>query len=209
MREKYINIITCLIFIYSLTLSTPATTPAYTYVSDDILRQKFHKSQEIEICKETKDMNRGANYTEYIIPFKTKNFKSYMPHTLFSQNSLQYKIQEMSRTDNDGLRVVDERYCVAIGSYFGTEIGQYFDLVLENGTTIPCVMADVKADVHTDSLNIATTANGCVSEFIVSLDNLKKIVKKAGNISILKKEWNSPVVSIRTYKKNILNGGNL
>ena len=214
MRKKCINTIICLIFIYLLILTALATTPVNTYQSDDISKQKIHKQQEIKISKiiafkseEIKDINCDVNYTEYIIPFKTKNFKSYMSHTLFSQDSSQYKIQEMSQTDENGLRVVDERYCVALGSYFNTEIGQYFDLVLENGTVIPCVMADAKADAHTDDLNIATVANGCVSEFIVSVDDLKESVKKAGNISILKEEWNSPVVSVKTYKKNILDGG--
>ena len=72
-------------------------------------------------------------YTAYAAPY-TSGMKSYMPYSvgdksIFTQSSNQYKLQELCNTGNYGIRQYNGRYCVAIGSYFGTAIGQYFDLI--------------------------------------------------------------------------------
>lgn len=164
-------------------------------------------------------INIGEGYvcSEYIVSsieyqdyeIYSNGFKSYMPYrvntdSIFGNRTKQYEIQELAWTDSDGLRVVGGRYCVAIGSYFTIEIGQYFDLILENGTVIPCVLADGKADFDTDEKNIYTQSNGCVSEFIVDVDSLDRDVRLSGDISRVCEEWNSPVVTVRLYNENIL-----
>ena len=90
------------------------------------------------------------DYTIIDVPANS-GFKSYMPYTaITSKNSNQYKLQHTEAyTGEHGIRQVDGRYCIALGSYFGKEIGTYYDLVLENGTVIPCILADRKADIHT------------------------------------------------------------
>lgn len=45
-------------------------------------------------------------------------------------------------------------------------------IVLESGEVIPCVLADVKDDEHTDSLNQYTVANGSIVEFVVHTNTL-------------------------------------
>jgi hypothetical protein len=144
-------------------------------------------------------------YQEYTIPAHD-DFKSYMGYELITdQSSNQYFLQDNhAYTGNYGIRMVGNRYCVAVGSYFNTEIGQYFDLVLENGIIIPCVMGDLKADKDTDSSNIFTS-NGCCSEFIVDSATLHSTAKLTGNISDLNENWNSPVIKIKVYSNNILN----
>lgn len=141
-------------------------------------------------------------YTDYSICDR-RGFKSYMPYTsITSKSSLQYKLQQISYTGNYGIRQCEGRFCVAIGTAFGTEIGTYFDLILENGEVIPCVVSDFKADIHTDSKNITTVANGCVSEFIVDSQELYSKAKQIGNISYCN-NWNSKVEKIRVYEKNV------
>lgn len=135
---------------------------------------------------------------------KENHLKSYMGYTYFSKSSNQYALQQMATTDEKGLRVVDGRYCVALGTHFTDQIGQYFDLVLENGTVIPCVLGDIKADIHTDATNVQS-ANGCVSEFIVDESMLDYTVKYTGNTSIAYENWDSSVVEIIIYDYNILN----
>lgn len=140
-------------------------------------------------------------FKEYSVP-ETSGFKSYMPYeAITSKSSPQYKLQhEKAYTGKNGIRQVDGRYCVAIGSYFTDEIGTLFDLVLKNGTVIPCILADQKSDKDTDSQNIITRHNGCLSEFIVDINNLKSSIKKMGDVSYFNKKWNSPVKSIRVYE---------
>lgn len=133
------------------------------------------------------------------------SFKSWMPYSaITSTGSPQYKLQKMAYTGNYGIRMVNSRYCVALGSYFGVGIGQYFDLVLENGTVIPCIMADQKADIHTDGSNIVTVANGCMSEFVVDYSALNRYAKRDGNMSSCCDTWNSAITQVVVYDKKVM-----
>lgn len=132
----------------------------------------------------------------------TRGFKSFLGYNVFGSSTKQGKLQECATTTEEGLRVVDGRYCVAMGSYYSTSIGQYFDLVLENGVVIPCILGDGKADCHTDSTNRVTIHNGCISEFIVDERNLNSTAMFRGDVSFCKEGWNSPVDYVRVYDKN-------
>lgn len=146
---------------------------------------------------------KKIDYIIYDVP-EYSGYKSWMPYTaITSTSSPQYLLQsEYAYTGTYGIRQVDGRYCVAIGSYFTENIGQYFDLILENGTIIPCILADQKADEDTDNDNIFTSWNGCATEFIVDTDSLKYEAKRDGDISSCCDEWNSAVAEIKVYKKN-------
>ena len=140
-------------------------------------------------------------------------FKSWMSYkAITNKSSKQYKLQQIASTGFGGVRVVDSRMCVAIGTAFGTEIGTYIDLILENGTIIPCIVGDIKDQKHTDSSNVFTivTKNKktyCCSEFIVDTKQLDKNAAKAGDISYADDNWDSPVVSIIVYDENIFEKG--
>lgn len=139
-------------------------------------------------------------YIEYNVPY-AKN-KTWMPYTaITSKSSKQYKLQQIAYTGKYGIRMIDDRYCVALGSHFGCEIGQYFDLILANRTVIPCIMSDQKDNRHTDSANIITVDTNCLSEFIVDRHALNYEAKRDGDISSCRNEWKSHVVKIRVYKK--------
>ena len=127
-----------------------------------------------------------------------------MPYTtITSKSSQQYKLQKIAYTGTYGIRQYDNRYCVAIGTAFNADVGTYFDLILANGTVITCVVADIKADRHTDSNNMITVANGCLTEFIVDSSALNRNAKRMGDISYCNEDWNSRVEKIRVYDKNV------
>ena len=131
---------------------------------------------------------------------KTSGLKSYMPYkAITSVSSSQYKLQQQAYTGKHGIRMVNGRYCVALGSFYTNRIGQNFDLVLENGTVIPCVLADQKADKDTDGNNQVTSHNGCMSEFIVDSNSLDKTAKRMGDISYCEECWKSPIKQIILY----------
>jgi hypothetical protein len=140
----------------------------------------------------------------YDIP-SNRGFKSYMSYkAITSKSSKQYKLQHTyAYTGTYGIRQVNGRFCVAIGTAFNAEIGTYFDLILKNGTVIPCIVSDVKAKKDTKSDNITTASNGCVSEFLVDMSSLNRNAKRDGDISSCTKEWDSSVVQIKIYKRNI------
>lgn len=138
---------------------------------------------------------------QYAVP-PTTGFKSYMGFmTITSKNSDQYKLQSKAETDYNGIRTVDGRYLIALGTHFGGKIGQYVDLKLDDGTVINCILGDVKADKDTDINNIVTTHNGCCSEFIVDPKVIPDNVKITGNVSRLYDNWGSPVHSVIMYDK--------
>lgn len=145
-----------------------------------------------------------VSYETYDAP-KNSGFKSFMDYRVITNtDSKQYKLQQCySKTGEYGIRMADSRYIVAIGTYFTPDIGQYFDIILENGTVIPCILGDQKADADTDSDNIITKHNGCMSEFIVDSDALNKDVKFHGDMSYCLKDWDSPIKTIKVYNRNI------
>lgn len=151
--------------------------------------------------------NKELNYKCYSVPL-TSGFKSYMSYTaITSKSSPQYKLQQQCRTGLHGIRVKDGRYCVAIGTGFNANVGTYFDLILTNGTVIPCIVADIKADKHTDSNNMVTKASGCLTEFVIDSSKLNKNAKCMGDMSYCCDKWNSRVEKVRVYEKNIFKEG--
>jgi hypothetical protein len=149
-------------------------------------------------------------HREFTVP-KNRGFKSFEPYNNFNPKYKQYKLQQHAYTDEYGLRKVNERYCIALGTYFFENvdndiIGTYLDLILENGEVIHCILGDIKDDKHTDANNITTTKNGCLSEFIVDKNKLIPYVKTMGNISYTKQVWQSPVAKVIVYEKNFFDG---
>lgn len=123
--------------------------------------------------------------------------KTVLPYKAFGKNTNQAKLQSLCQTNEVGLRVYDGRFTIAVGTYFNTAIGQYFDLVLENGTVIPCIMGDLKADIHTDSRGLFTEASGCMTEFIVD----RTYLPNKNSATYCYEEWNSKVVNVIVYNK--------
>lgn len=119
-------------------------------------------------------------------------FKAYMSYkTITDKTSFQYKLQKEAYTDEEGFRKFDNRYCVAIGTAFDVQVGQYFDAQLKDGTIIKCIVGDIKADCDTDKTN-TFTSQGCCLEFIVETNTLNSTVKITGDCSNLYDEWDSP-----------------
>ena len=138
-----------------------------------------------------------ATYKEYSISNDKR--KSYMDYTcITSKSSPQYKLQQKAYTDSNGVRAVDGRYCIAIGSYYTKTIGTYIDLVLENGTVIPCIIGDHKQDIHTVD-NHKIGLDGGFAEFIVDTDKLNSDSRLHGDVSYSTDGWLSNVESIRLY----------
>ena len=163
-------------------------------------KKKIGYIQRKYISKKIKTIN-------YTVPMYS-GYKSWMPYTaITSTGSPQYKLQhQYAHTGKYGIRMVNDRYCVAIGSYFKCSIGQYFDLVLSNGTIIKCIKGDEKADKDTNGANIFSR-NGCATEFLIDRGALASSIKRSGDTSSACKKWKSRVAKIKVYKDNILKGG--
>lgn len=146
-----------------------------------------------------------VDYEVYYIP-EYSGYKSFMGYSKITDaSSPQWLLQEeYAYTGDYGIRMINGRFCVAIGFAFNPKIGQYFDLILENGTVIPCIISDEKDPYDTDEDNIFTSDNGCCTEFVVDTDVLNSRASIMGDISYCDENWMSPVEKIKIYDKNVL-----
>lgn len=209
-NEEYIGYLTSNINVRSEPSTDSEILEVYPF-NQKIQYQKYndewveiqYKSGIAYICSEYIS-DEQLDYIEYIAPI-TSGFKSYMPYTaITSKSSPQYKLQCKAYTGDYGIRMYDGRFCVAIGTGFNANVGTYFDLILANGAVIPCIIADIKANNHTDSNNMVTKASGCLTEFVVDSSKLNKDAKRMGDISYCCEEWNSRVEKVRVYDKRAL-----
>lgn len=109
---------------------------------------------------------------------------SYMDYRKVTDKStINYKIlnDESAYTDEiTGIRVSNDRYCVAVGSGIASP-GDKIDVYMQNGNTIHCIVGDAKSDAHTDEAthtyhvggyenDIFYPGDGSVMELIVDKD---------------------------------------
>ena len=131
---------------------------------------------------------------------QNNSFKSYMDaDTITSRNTDQYKLKAKYVIDEQtGIWTVDERYCIAVGSYYTQSIGTYIDVVMENGSTLHCILGECKRNRDTDYTN-RQNPNGSVVEFIVNTSSMPSMVRKMGNCSYACEEMKGEIKSIIVY----------
>lgn len=121
----------------------------------------------------------------YDVP-TNNSFKTYMSYkAIKNQSSAQYALQQKCTTTEEGFRVYEGRYTIALGTYYTKSVGTYVDVYLVDGTVIPCIVGDIKSDAHTDSTNRQIPVNGNVVEFIVDTDVMDSSVLASGDISTI------------------------
>lgn len=136
-----------------------------------------------------------VKYTSLGVPNLNTSFKSYMDYRCITDSrSSQYKfIQQWGWVDEQGfmkcsgerdLGINDDYYLIALGSYYGTQIGTKYRITLDNSRIIYGVLADCKADVHTNSTNQYIPHNKNIVEFVVDVSRLNKDVKYHGNANV-------------------------
>ena len=234
MKVKYILLSVLLILMIIPTQKTEAKQRikwyvGYTNAQADIINESEEVIETVNFntrlkyarfnskyCKVKLDDGYGYVLTELVsdkkfkyksITIKSHGFKSYTSYrALTRKTSLQYKLQqEYAYTGDYGIRQVNGRFCIAVGTAVTKNMGQYVDVILENGTLIPCVVADQKADQHTAKDRITTAHNKCVCEFY--LDTVLPEIKECGDVSKACPEWQSPVCEFRVYPVNVFEEG--
>jgi hypothetical protein len=177
----------------------------------------FGDDKFVKICYKKKDAYVSKDYLQKKNPMKNgikkmayradkagrKSLEDY--HNITAVSSAQYKLQTCSETDSKtGLRKINGRYMIAVGSYYSHNIGQYVDVVLENGTIIPCVIGDAKQDIHTtDGCSIGL--DGGAVEFISDFHQIPKICYQWGSMSYNPYEdWYSSVKYLVIYDIDLI-----
>ncbi len=113
------------------------------------------------------------NVPNFLSGCRSSNITYMGYNKITAKSSPQYSLQRESLTTTDistGVRTFDGRYMIAVGSAYADHIGQYLDLVFEDGTILPCITGDFKANIHTDPSNRFHSVDGSVAEFIIDYD---------------------------------------
>lgn len=122
------------------------------------------------------------------------SFKTFMDYrAITNTSSAQYKyVKQWGWRDEQGfmrasgerdLGITDDYYLIALGSYYGTEIGTKYRITTDTGNVFYGVLADAKSDRHTNSTN-QYARNKDVVEFLVDTRYLNKTVRRMGSANV-------------------------
>ena len=133
-------------------------------------RKKEEKwNREVEYCKQ-QEVNVFENWRTNLgngkSNSKTRTHMSYTAVT--SHSSMQYKVLNSAdawSSEYTGLRMVGDRYCVAVGLKYGVA-GDKIDLVMEDGSVVKAIIGDIKARKDTDETNMFQKDDGSIVELI-------------------------------------------
>ena len=138
------------------------------------------------VCEEVEAETETRNIIT-LPSIEENSFKTYMDYRMITDtSSKQWEMQQSAYTDENGLRKIDDYYCVALGSGISDKLGNKFKITFESGETIKVIAADQKADRHTDSTNTyMDLGNGRINiiEFIVHTEKMPSIVRTMGDVS--------------------------
>lgn len=154
--------------------------PIFTEVSAE--PYQISDVEEIIDVQEDKEL---YSYNTLELPTEaTAEFKTYMDYRkIKDKTSKQWNLQQLATTNEEGFRVFNGRYLVAVGTYYANEVGKELKITLDNGFVFYAMVGDIKKDIHTDANNQYIPMNGNIIEFIVDADKLDPLTKKLGNVS--------------------------
>lgn len=136
-----------------------------------------------------------TEYTDMGVPTGINtSFKTYMDwRCITSTSSPQYKlVRQWGWADNEGfmradgerdLGVEDDYYMIALGSYYGTTIGNKYRITTDTGNVFYGILADQKADRHTNRTH-QYARNNDVVEFLVDTRYLNRSVRRMGSANV-------------------------
>lgn len=188
---------------YDATLSS--TSVATTNVTEETSNNATYLSQSEEVTTQLQEqksecvtqVQEEKTTTPSTKSYVNKtDFKSYMPYTTITdKTSKQYNLQQNAYTDENGLRCIDNKPMVAVGTGWGLSVGDIALITCANGNSFEVVIGDIKANRDTNSDNKTTSANNCRCEFIVDMSALNSTVKRSGNVAVLE-EYSGYVINI-------------
>ncbi|GEM_PF-6126771 len=145
--------------------------------ASEITDDETQVSEEYTVDTETDESTEAA--VNNIESLGVGSFKSFMDYRAISAvGSVQYELQQSAVTGEYGIRTYNGRFMVAVASTFG-QAGDSIDVVLENGTVLPCVIGDIKAGTA------LMGGDGSVVEFIVDTPHIPSEVMQMGSFHVI------------------------
>ena len=182
------------LFVHLCNKDIQQTIEPSTHVQRMYETASYSESTERDVIINDKSGGKSVTYTALEVPYIDSSFKTWMSYRAVTDNqSPQYKfIHTYGWCDHEGfmrctgekdLGIQDDYYLIALGSYYGTTIGTKYRITLDTGRVFYGVLADFKADIHTNSTNQHGTNNDII-EFLVDTKRLNKSVKYHGTANV-------------------------
>ena len=167
--------------------------------SSQQINNDLHIKQSYQISKVENDSIVLKQYVEYIpldVPDINSSWKRWMDYRkITNKNSSQYAfVDKYGWCDKEGfirygakedIASNDKYYMIALGSYYGTDIGTKYKITTSEGNIFYGVLAECKSDTHTNKTHQYTNIkNPDIVEFLVDSNVLNKEVKKMGNADV-------------------------
>lgn len=171
-----------------LMVSMVMPQPSANNVDGFSIEPQIETQEEIITIEDpVEEIQQNENLIEHIDGMDT-SIKTWMDYRAITDTSSpQWQLQQDAYTDENGLRKVGDYYCVAFGTGVSNGIGSKFKVTFDNGNEILVIVADHKADRHTDKtntyMNINDKAN--VMEFIVDSNKLNNTAKVMGDVNYI------------------------
>lgn len=109
----------------------------------------------------------------------TNTFKSYMDYRkITAKSTTQWRLQQTSTTNEQGLRMLNGRYLVAMSKTYG-KAGDWIVIIVNERIQIDAIIGDIKAGTD------CTHPDGSMLEFIVDVSQLQSKVRISGNVNHL------------------------
>lgn len=174
-----------------------ATAGVFSAAAVNLAELPTVENTKVEVVAEPE-----PQWVEMDVP-SNNSFKSYMgAHKITDTSSAQYQLKSEYLDSACGIKLVGDRYVIAIGTYYTETVGTRVDLVMESDEVVPCIVGDVKRDRDTDTMNRQHNVDGSVIEFVVNADTLTSEAKSHGDCSWADPRLMGEIKAIRVYKEN-------
>ena len=173
--------------------SNSETTNSSSEISTENLSEIDSKFSTGSVAVNVETPRKFEVGEEVPLPSLPTNIKSYTDYRCYGLwYTPHYRLQQASRTDENGLRRFNDDYIVAMGAFYTTSIGDRFKVTLDSGNEFTVILGDGKAPIDCDETNMYAPcfnydgelcAN--VLEFIIDSDVMPKSVYSYGSIDCL------------------------
>lgn len=182
MNLKVLSIILSLITFLSISIIPNSASSTETIEYSALIEMKQEELIENSLTTETAITEEGEQSEEseefevlttesMALPKVSGSCKTYAHYTaVTAKETAQYKLLNSDEcyTDKEtGIRMVDDCYCAALGSYYGSTMGQKYLIRLSSGKQFKIILCDQKSDKHTDENNQYAVQNCDVIEFYI------------------------------------------
>ena len=178
-----LSLIITLIMI-SIVLPQPSADNVDGFINEQIIEVQ---EDNITVKESADEIKQNENLIDHIADMDT-SVKTWMDYRAITDTSSpQWRLQQDAYTDENGLRKVGDYYCVAFGTGISNGIGSKFKVTFDNGNEILVIVADHKADRHTDKTNTYMKINNKanIMEFIVDSNKLDNTAKVMGDVNYI------------------------